>query len=252
MQICRFTLMRKALTLHMCVCAPLNFNVRRGWLPERVRERWSKTLLWKSNDNLKFKQMSKCTTESNVDESRDTFHFILRHEMRLTATKVAGSSRCSLLAANCSIKKHNNCTIAARILFIRWRRKKAAKANWLTQRWNILTLHLKLHPFWRFRVTMGDFLYLSPSHITWDWIYILFVLLLFGILCGFCVATRTHIQAIRVTLCIHRSSQTVSYPAMAGIFLCLCIWRSICSVNVASSFTIAHSTSDLSKRLAKI
>lgn len=63
--------------------------------------------------------MSKCTTESNVDESRGTFHFISRHELRLTATKEAGC----YLTVLCSITNYNNCAIAARILFIQVKKK---------------------------------------------------------------------------------------------------------------------------------
>lgn len=129
MQICRLTLMRKALTLR--VCAPLNFNVRRGWLPVRVEERWTKTLLWKSNENLKFKQMSKCTTESNVDESRDTFHFEAwnagnRHQSGCQLPLFA--SRCLLL--NQKTQQLYNC--GTYFIHSMKKKKKTAKANWLT------------------------------------------------------------------------------------------------------------------------
>lgn len=181
-----FTLIRKAL----CVCAHLISMSTATELEcggsARIRVR--KTLLWKSNENLKFKQMSKCTTESNVDEILGTFHFISRHELRLTATKVA---ECSLLSPSIT-RKYNNCTIAARILFIQKKNIEKPSVE-LLHNWNITESPQSRHPFWRFR-------YQGYSHITWDWIYILFVLLLFGILCVVFALAHTHIRVIRAIM----------------------------------------------------
>lgn len=132
--------------------------------------------------------MSKCTAESNVDE-RSTIHLILGHELRLTATKVAeyvhfisvrfsvrlfSSTLCSLYSTDWCVHQFYNCHtyfIHTKQTVELFRAETLESTPFLALPWLL-------------------------CNITWDWIYILFVLLLFGILCGLSVAT--HSEAISV------------------------------------------------------